>query len=266
MTVPRLVDVGGYRLAIAVTGSGEPPVVFVSALGTPASRWRPVLEQVTTPTILVTYDRPGLGESDPLPEPLASSDHVYVDAAGELRRLLAAAAVDAPRVLVGHSIGALIILTYAAHWPDETAGLVLSDATDPDQWLELYDGRYRVDSDHGGWRWDFEPSRVEQASLVMPTVPAVVVTSAVGRWLEAAEQYPTWPVAELDAHWQARQRKYAEDLGAVQVIADEAGHNIPKEAPGLVAVAVDAVVAAARNGGPVTVDPAQLHEAGGYLA
>ena len=45
--------------------------------------------------------------------------------------LLGQAHVPGPYVLVGHSFGGLYVLTYAARYPDEIAGLVVVDTTAP---------------------------------------------------------------------------------------------------------------------------------------
>ncbi|MEJ2152140.1 MAG: alpha/beta fold hydrolase, partial [Gemmatimonadota bacterium] len=48
--------------------------------------------------------------------------------------LLSAAAVRPPYVLVGHSIGGVYIRVFLDRYPDEVVGLVLVDASHPDQW------------------------------------------------------------------------------------------------------------------------------------
>ena len=40
-------------------------------------------------------------------------------------------------MLVGHSVGGLLVRLYAATYPDDVAGLVLVDATHEDNWARL---------------------------------------------------------------------------------------------------------------------------------
>jgi pimeloyl-ACP methyl ester carboxylesterase len=47
--------------------------------------------------------------------------------------VLAAAEVDCPVVLVGHSLGGVVALAYARRFPERVAGLVLLDSSHPDQ-------------------------------------------------------------------------------------------------------------------------------------
>jgi pimeloyl-ACP methyl ester carboxylesterase len=55
----------------------------------------------------------------------------------DLHALLGVAGIPAPYVLVGHSVGGLLVRLYAGRYPEEVAGLVLVDSSHPDQWQEL---------------------------------------------------------------------------------------------------------------------------------
>jgi pimeloyl-ACP methyl ester carboxylesterase len=83
-------------------------------------------------TAAVTYDRAGLGWSDRGPNPRDARQH-----AGELHTLLARAGIPGPYVLVGHSLGGLSVRMFADEYPNEVAGMVLIEATNPDSWQRL---------------------------------------------------------------------------------------------------------------------------------
>ena len=83
---------------------------------------RPCLEV----TRACVYDRAGLGRSDPPPGPRGLRELVR-----DLERLLRAAAVPAPYVLVGTSGGGYITAGYAAAHPREVGGLVFVDTFSP---------------------------------------------------------------------------------------------------------------------------------------
>jgi pimeloyl-ACP methyl ester carboxylesterase len=70
-----------------------------------------------------SYDRAGVGESDPASTPRTSADVV-----ADLYALLGAAGVPEPYVLVGSSFGSMVIRLFASTYPEEIAGLVLVDA------------------------------------------------------------------------------------------------------------------------------------------
>ena len=122
----QMVDVGGYRMHIHCQGhvrrDGGPTVVLDTGLGEPALTWGSMPRKVAEFARVCTYDRAGLGWSEPSPKPRIAS-HVV----GELRTLLTRAHVAPPYVLVGHSIGGLYACVYAHEHPDEVAGLVLLD-------------------------------------------------------------------------------------------------------------------------------------------
>ncbi len=59
----------------------------------------------------------------------------------DLHRLLRAAGVAPPYVLVGHSIGGMYVRAYQRRYPDEVSGLVLVDATPEEDAEYLYDGK-----------------------------------------------------------------------------------------------------------------------------
>ena len=77
----------------------------------------------------VAYDRPGLGWSEPTGRPRDART-----IAEDLRHGLIAAGIEPPYVLAGHSFGGLPVRAFADLYPELTVGLVLVDASHPDQW------------------------------------------------------------------------------------------------------------------------------------
>ena len=60
------VDVGGYRLHINCTGEGSPTVVIEAGLGDWSTTWGATVQpEVAKTTRVCTYDRAGMGWSDP---------------------------------------------------------------------------------------------------------------------------------------------------------------------------------------------------------
>jgi len=68
----RMIDIGGYRLHLDCTGSGSPTVVFDSGLSDDSIAWYKVQPEVAKQTRACSYDRAGLGWSDPSPRPRIS--------------------------------------------------------------------------------------------------------------------------------------------------------------------------------------------------
>lgn len=122
----QLVDVGGHRLYLNCTGTGSPTVVLEPGAGLMSSDLRLIAPAVARDTRVCVYDRAGRGWSDSAKTPQDGGD-----IAADLHTLLQRAHETGPYVLAGHSLGGLYALTFAAHYPDDVAGLVLVDSTPP---------------------------------------------------------------------------------------------------------------------------------------
>ena len=96
----RLVDIGGRSLNLYCAGSGSPAIVMDTGAGMPGFTWTLVEADAARLTRACWYDRAGYGWSDPAPR-----DRTAADVAEDLHKLLHAAGVPAPYVLVGHSLG-----------------------------------------------------------------------------------------------------------------------------------------------------------------
>jgi pimeloyl-ACP methyl ester carboxylesterase len=123
----RMVDIGGYRLHYMCEGHGGPTVILEGGLGDPGISWAAVMPGVAEFTRVCTYDRAGSGWSEPSPGPRTAQ--AMVD---ELRKLLSAADIAGPYVLVGQSFGGLVARLFAATHGEEVAGLVLVDPAHED--------------------------------------------------------------------------------------------------------------------------------------
>ena len=128
----QLVDIGGYRLHIYCAGQGSPTVIFDAGLGDSYMSWRKVQPQIARLTKVCSYDRAGLGYSDSSPRARTSKT-----IAEELHMLLRSAAIPAPYVLVGHSMGGFDVRLYASAYRGDVAGLVLVDSSHPEQQKRL---------------------------------------------------------------------------------------------------------------------------------
>jgi pimeloyl-ACP methyl ester carboxylesterase len=81
---------------------------------------------------VVSYDRAGLGWSDPAPKTQDAAQ-----SAADLHAALQAAGVPGPYVVVGHSYGGLVVRAFADLYPEDVAGMALVDASHPDQWADV---------------------------------------------------------------------------------------------------------------------------------
>jgi Alpha/beta hydrolase family len=98
----QMVDIGGYRLHLYCTGEGSPAVILEAGGGNPWLSWYKVQPQAAQFTRVCSYDRAGLGWSDPSPK--SRTTKVIAE---ELHTLLHNAGIAGPFVLVGHSLGGM---------------------------------------------------------------------------------------------------------------------------------------------------------------
>jgi pimeloyl-ACP methyl ester carboxylesterase len=126
----EMVEAGGYSLHLYCTGreAEAPTVVMDSGLGGTVLDWQLVQQELANSTRVCTYDRAGMGWSDPGAQPRTSQQ-----IAGELHMLLGNGGVEVPYVLVGHSFGGTNMQVYASQYPDEVAGMVLVDSALEDE-------------------------------------------------------------------------------------------------------------------------------------
>jgi pimeloyl-ACP methyl ester carboxylesterase len=123
----RMISVDGHRLHIDCQGSGGPTVVLESSLAGWSIDWSRVQPELARTNRVCSYDRAGYGWSDPGPLPRTPQRLV-----SELHDLLRAAGERPPYVLVGHSLGGLLVRLYAGTYPKEVVGLVLVEAAHED--------------------------------------------------------------------------------------------------------------------------------------
>ncbi len=122
----RLYLVDGHRMRLDCTGQGSPTLVLDAGLGNDGLVWSGVQPVLSRTTRVCSYDRAGMGWSNPVPPP-RDADHI----ADQLHSLLAVAGINGPIVLMGHSIAGMYIRAYAARYPAQVAGLIFVDASTP---------------------------------------------------------------------------------------------------------------------------------------
>ncbi|MFD8793572.1 alpha/beta fold hydrolase [Streptomyces vinaceus] len=217
----RQVDVGdGRGLWLSCKGSGGPTVVLESGLHDSSDTWtftdtRPpvpkapaVFPGVAAFARVCTYDRPGtIRYTDPPALTTRSTRQSGTRSLGamadDLDRLLTAAHVPGPYLLVGHSFGGMITRLYAQRHPRKTAGLVFVDAFGTD--MEPYFGA----------RWPAYLKLLDNPGTPFDADPAfekVDVDGAIGA-VRAAKPLPKVPMAVL-----SKTRPFAAPAGSTKAL------------------------------------------------
>jgi pimeloyl-ACP methyl ester carboxylesterase len=126
----RFITIDSTKIWINTIGienrkEGQPFIVFESGHGTPMGHWDRILDGVSELAPLMTYDRPGIGESEP-----DNEMPTIKNVSDKLIKILNYLDVEPPYVLVGHSLGGAYVRGFAVYYPELLAGLVIIDPAD----------------------------------------------------------------------------------------------------------------------------------------
>ena len=115
------VGAGAVTLAVTEWAGAGPPLVLLHGLGSRGASWLPVADVLAARFHLYAPDLRGHGDSDK-----PARGYLVPDYAADLARLLDALGLERP-LMVGHSLGALVALAWAAAHPERVAALALED-------------------------------------------------------------------------------------------------------------------------------------------
>lgn len=206
----RMID-AGQGLHARVLGSGAPTVVFESGISASSISWTVLQPRIAELTTTVSYDRAGLGWSEPSSGTF-DADRMLADFSALLDRLR----LPAPYVLVGHSYGGLLVRLYAERNPEKVAGLVLLDPVLKGEWAQPDLNHKRqlqaacIMSSWGGFLARFGVVRFATAPLLrgstlLPKLigkasagPAAVVIDRLAGEIRKLPR-ESWPIVR--AHW-----------------------------------------------------------------
>ena len=257
------VDSRGRRLAYSVLGSGTPTVVLEAGLGGTIEHWRRLPGDLAPLTRVVSYDRAGLGPSDPGPAPRTSQNMV-----ADLHALLHSVPIPGPYILVGHSLGGLNVRLYTARYPDEVHGLVLIDPTPPtfqEQQLAALPpvtpgesamiARWRAYLTHNYFTPDTNVEQVDLAACCRQVAgtaslgdrPLILVNG--GRGAAWTPDVPMDIIARLEEVRRDLRREVLQlSSNSRHVIAEGSGHYVHHDRPDIVLAAIRQVVHALATG------------------
>ena len=237
-----------YRLV----GTSGPVVVILNGAGANMGYWRAMEPALAGLGRVLLYDRGLPSEYKAAPPPLGKH-HVE-----QLRRLLAALALPPPYLLVAHSLGGLYADLFARLHPEEIAGLVLVDATHPEQeqrfapQMNAFGRLFRALL--GGWDRLFGPGPFTEVTRMgdiaaelaaappFPDIPLTVIT--------AGRTPPAWMISPAlwAIHLDNQRELVRLSPQGRQVMAERSGHDVPRAQPEIILAAIEDMLARGDGG------------------
>jgi alpha/beta hydrolase fold len=233
-------DIGGYSLFIDCKGSGSTTVVLEAGLGSGPFVWSGTQQALAAATRVCMYARAGMAPSDNRPRGTATKEGLSAGfMAGETYKLLQAAGIPGPYVLVGHSYGGMLVRLFAFAHPDQVAGVVLVDSSSAHQ----FEGEWLA----GDNDWFDGPTLVNRVASAteldaitsLGSIPLVVLTQSeltgdFGRaWAQFQDELATLSTNSL------------------HMVADPSGHMIMDDQGPLLIESIKAVLDAAASHAPL---------------
>ena len=195
------VDLGTHQLkAYSYSNNSKYLVVFESGLGDDHGVWKVknIPSRISASADVLLYDRAGYGRSDKI-----TNSRGISRLADELNQVIDRLANGKKVVLVGHSLGGMIIRDYAIKHPTKTAALLFVDSShelsnnptqeEEDEAYDLFKGEYGAN--YGGTLEIRELVENVQYLATLPNLPDIPVIALTSMRIDAendAEDKQLW--------------------------------------------------------------------------
>ena len=249
----RLVDIGGGRkLYLKCSGKMSSSTVILEAGGGGSTEsWNRVQTDIAGFAHVCSYDRAGTGNS-----PAAGHSETVAEQVDDLHALLQASSKP-PFVLVGHSIGGLLVRKYQTRFASEVVGMVLVDSAHEEQLIRFKDipGAI-VGPPANPATWPAQGFLVPGQRMQWHTnVPLVVIEHGhpmdlpPGARAHAQRLEQIMHELQLDLASRSSQGELRK--------AERSGHDIPREQPDIIVQAVRDVLSKIKPGSLIGKPPRQ---------
>ena len=143
----RTVAIDGQKYRIKEFGRGDVTVIFENGMSDSLEIWGSIPDSVAKHARVFLYDRADIGKSD-----LSHNERTIPNMVAELRAILNDQDIKPPYVLVGHSMGGLIVRYFSSRYPDEVTGMLLLDPAPEAFWKSMSKKEYK-EYVKGGTEW-----------------------------------------------------------------------------------------------------------------
>lgn len=243
----------GHKVAFHVTPGGKPAIVLDAGGGEDSSYWKAVVPALAkaTGSEIITYDREGMGASDPVAGPWKVQNAV-----SDLEAGLTALGATRDVVLVSHSEAGEIATYITGEHPGQFAGAVLVDAGLPQFSTDTEVARVAAATQAQVTAIKaLKPAAVTQADRQLLAVAADYVAdqhayhaatwpSSVPATVMVSSRTP-FPTSAPDAEaWRRAQSAFAAAAPNRHLVTVDGSHDIPLDHPDVVEAQIEAMVKA----------------------
>ncbi len=229
------VNLSTHKLStFSISNNSKYFLVFESGLGDSHSVWneKNIVEEMSKTCDVLLYDRAGYGNSETGPVP-RNIDRLSAELDSVLNLLLS----NRKAILIGHSLGGMVIRDYAIKNPDKTAALLFVDPSheyynhpsqsDEDMIYNSFSSAYGAKN--GATmeaRELIEDSQYLETLPDLPNIPVIVITSMKTDASHSSADRKVW----FDAH--ELLKNGITDF--THVITSKSGHYIMRDEPKLI--------------------------------
>ena len=162
--------------------------------------WGTIPDSVAKFARVFLYDRADIGKSD-----LSHNERTIPNIVSELKNILMDQNLDPPYILVGHSMGGMIIRYFASIYPDDVKGLLLLDPAPESFWKSMSKKELK-EYIRGGTEWyetKFPPKYRKEWYYFIPNLeymntltidsnlPVILVSATAWNWYKYHEDILT---------------------------------------------------------------------------
>ena len=223
------VPVDGGSVNVVDHGADGPTVVLLSGLGTPAPGldYAPLIRELEGYRVVVVEGF-GYGYAD-----MTAPERTVGTVSQELHAALAAAGIEGPYVLGGHSLAGFYILDYVNRYPDEVSAVIGIDTTVP---AFAADQDHAPATDSGGIPWERLASSTGLLRWVLLVAPDLALPETTTHTAHEREQIHRMTI------WNFSNPAVTEETRLVGDNARRlAGLGFPSDLPVLMLLAQDTV-------------------------